>query len=98
MEDDDKPVGRVLSRRRALAVFGAAGVTFTAVGTAVHVLQLAGAQCKRLPGATVDIWHCDAAGVYSDIAAEGTTGKNYLRGYQVSNRGGIVKFTTILPG
>ncbi|WP_202868139.1 hypothetical protein [Kribbella sindirgiensis] len=36
--------------------------------------------------------------MYSDIAAEGTTGKNYLRGYQVSNRGGIVKFTTILPG
>ena len=35
MEDDDKPVGRVLSRRKALAVFGAAGVTFTAVGTAV---------------------------------------------------------------
>ena len=76
MEDDDKPVGRVLSRRRALA----------------------GTQCKPLPGATVDIWHCDAAGVYSDIAAEGTTGKNYLRGYQLSNRGGIVRFTTILPG
>jgi hypothetical protein len=36
--------------------------------------------------------------VYSDIAAEGTTGKNFLRGYQVSNSGGIVKFTTILPG
>ena len=60
--------------------------------------QLVDCVRKPLPGATVDIWHCDAAGVYSDIAAEGTTGKNYLRGFQVSNGGGIVKFTTILPG
>jgi hypothetical protein len=26
------------------------------------------------------------------------TGKDLLRGYQVANRGGIVKFTTVLPG
>jgi hypothetical protein len=32
MEDDDKPVGRVLTRRSALALFGVAGIALTAVG------------------------------------------------------------------
>ncbi|MFG1818216.1 hypothetical protein ACGFIF_30935 [Kribbella sp. NPDC049174] len=64
----------------------------------LHILQVGDQACKPLPGATVDIWHCDAAGIYSDIAAEGTTDKNFLRGYQGTNRGGIVKFTTVLPG
>ncbi|TCO22299.1 dioxygenase-like protein [Kribbella steppae] len=72
-----------------------AGTAFTLV---LHILQVGERACTPLPGATVDIWHCDAAGIYSDIAAEGTTGKNFLRGYQVTNRGGIVKFTTVLPG
>jgi protocatechuate 3,4-dioxygenase beta subunit len=62
------------------------------------VSQISDCVVTPLRGATVDIWHCNAAGIYSDIAAEGTTGKNYLRGYQVTNNGGIVQFTTILPG
>ncbi len=51
-----------------------------------------------LPGAFVDIWHCNALGVYSDIAAENTTGQQFLRGYQVTNTHGNVKFMTIYPG
>jgi len=159
VEDDDTPVGRVLSRRKALSLFGVAGVTFTAVGsTAVasadtatatsasesaadcvvakpemtegpyfvdeglnrsdirvdtsdgsvvagatfgltlKVSQLVDCVRKPLHGATVDIWQCDAAGIYSDVAREGTTGKKFLRGHQVTNGGGIVRFTTILPG
>jgi len=160
--DDDIPVGRILNRRRALAIFGAAGAAFTAGGAAIAMANTATASAasgsaasgsavdcvakpemtegpyfvdeglnrsdiridtsdgsmvagttlslvlrvsqivdcvnQPLPGATVDIWHCDAAGIYSDVAAEGTTGHDYLRGYQVTNGGGIAKFTTVLPG
>jgi protocatechuate 3,4-dioxygenase beta subunit len=54
--------------------------------------------CTPLPGAYVDIWHCDAAGGYSDVASEGTSGQKYLRGYQMTDENGVAKFTTIVPG
>jgi protocatechuate 3,4-dioxygenase beta subunit len=54
--------------------------------------------CKAIKDAIVDIWHCDALGVYSDIAAEGTSGKKFLRGYQETNGAGKAGFGTILPG
>jgi protocatechuate 3,4-dioxygenase beta subunit len=50
-----------------------------------------------LIGAVVDIWHCDAAGTYSDVAGTGA-GKKFLRGYQMADRNGQVKFTTVFPG
>jgi protocatechuate 3,4-dioxygenase beta subunit len=48
----------------------------------------------------VDVWHCDADGVYSDVQDPGfnTRGKKYLRGYQVTDASGRAKFTTIYPG
>ncbi len=57
-----------------------------------------GSSCTPLVGAFVDIWHCDAAGLYSDVAAEGTAGQTFLRGYQVTDSNGVVNFTTIYPG
>ena len=54
--------------------------------------------CTPLPGAHVDIWHCDAAGKYSDESANNTVGQKFLRGYQVTDENGAVKFTTIYPG
>jgi len=54
--------------------------------------------CAALEGAQVDIWHCNAAGVYSDIAAESTTSETWLRGYQLSDSNGLVSFSTIIPG
>src|SRR5690242_18995647 len=33
----------------------------------MHVFSVSKGGCKRLPGAGVDIWHCDAQGVYSDV-------------------------------
>jgi protocatechuate 3,4-dioxygenase beta subunit len=56
--------------------------------------------CAPLPGATVDIWHCDALGVYSDVSDPNfnTKGKEFLRGYQVTDAGGTAQFTTIYPG
>ena len=51
---------------------------------------LTGALCLRLGTATP--WR------YSDIAGEGSAGKKFLRGYQVSDENGAVQFTTIYPG
>ncbi len=154
MSGDDVTIGRVLTRRRALALLGAAGLAGSrllapsaarAQGTAVpgvcvvrpaltegpyfvdvkldrsdiradptdgtrrpgaplsislRVSRLAGSACAPLPGAIVDVWHCDAAGVYSDVADPhgSTVGHRFLRGFQTTDAGGLVAFTTIYPG
>jgi protocatechuate 3,4-dioxygenase beta subunit len=62
------------------------------------VVVRADGSCAPVAGAVVDIWHANAAGKYSDVGSEGTSGKKYLRGLQVSDAGGQAKFTTIYPG
>jgi protocatechuate 3,4-dioxygenase beta subunit len=177
MDNDDAPVGRVLSRREVLALFGAAGAAMlaacmpgqtnatrapgaaattlatTAAGTAasttgslaaapacvvrpaltegpyfvdeklnradirsdpgtgalkeglpllltVRVSEVAASGCAALAGAQVDLWHCDAQGVYSDVgdASFSTVGQKFLRGYQLTGANGAAQFTTIYPG
>ena len=51
--------------------------------------------CRRIQGAAVEIWHADAAGVYSGVS--GNTG-NFLRGIQRTNSSGLARFETIFPG
>lgn len=48
----------------------------------------------------VDIWHCDALGVYSGVNAEGQAGLNttWLRGFQVTGPEGVVEYDSIVPG
>ena len=67
---------------------------------ALRVSSVGSKGCAPLAGAIVDIWHCDAAGVYSDARDAGfnTVGKKFLRGYQVTDAGGQARFTTIYPG
>lgn len=67
---------------------------------ALRVSRLAAGACAPLPGASVDVWHCDALGVYSDVSDPGgsTIGKKFLRGYQVTDADGLARFTTIYPG
>lgn len=60
------------------------------------VSQIGHDSCSPLPGAVVDIWHCDAAGVYSEF--ESGAGADFLRGFQQTDAGGQVTFTTIYPG
>ena len=60
--------------------------------------QVGASTCGPLAGALVDLWHCDALGVYSDVAAQSTVGRRFLRGYQVSDANGGVRFTTVYPG
>lgn len=59
-----------------------------------------GRSCTPLRGAMVDIWHCDALGVYSDVTDPrfSTVGKKFLRGYQVTDTNGTAEFVTIYPG
>ena len=66
----------------------------------IQVGRMAGGVCAALPGATVDVWHCDALGVYSDATdpSFNTKGQKWLRGYQVTDASGTAKFTTIYPG
>lgn len=56
--------------------------------------------CTPIANAIVDIWHCDALGVYSDVTDRSfdTVSKKFLRGYQVTDVNGTVQFTTIYPG
>jgi protocatechuate 3,4-dioxygenase beta subunit len=66
----------------------------------LRVSRLAAGACAPLPEAMVDVWHCDAAGVYSDVSDRGgsTVGRRFLRGYQTTGADGRVAFTTIYPG
>jgi protocatechuate 3,4-dioxygenase beta subunit len=63
--------------------------------------------CALLPDAAVDLWHCDAQGFYSGVAAEPGSGADgdpggasgtFLRGIQLTNADGIAELQTIYPG
>src|SRR5204862_5959516 len=51
---------------------------------ALRVHKIGGSDCTPLAGVVVDVWHCDALGVYSDVRDRSfdTRGKKFLRGYQ----------------
>ena len=155
MDIDDIPIGRVLSRREALAFLGATGALLflgcsessatssdtgdtssscvvrpelmegpyyvdeellrsdirsdpsdgtirpgALLALTFNVSRAASNACSPLAGAIVDLWHCDALGVYSDVSdpSFNTSGKKFLRGYQVTGSDGVARFTTIYPG
>lgn len=149
MRNDDAPVGRLLTRREAVLVLGAAGWGLVMPGLAprlprrtpcvarpqqtegpyfvdeklhridirsdpasgaisagmpldlsFQVSRLTGAACAPLAGVVVDVWHCDAGGIYSDVQDPGfsTIGQKFLRGYQVTDAQGRARFSTIYPG
>ena len=52
--------------------------------------------CTPIENAIVDIWHCDADGVYSGF--DQGEGERFLRGAQATSEDGIARFTTIYPG
>jgi protocatechuate 3,4-dioxygenase beta subunit len=70
-----------------------------ALALVVQRLDDAG-RCSPIPGARVDLWQGDAAGVYSDVVDPSfdTRGQRYLRGHQLTDATGTVRFTTIYPG
>lgn len=48
-----------------------------------------------IPGAVVYLWHCTADGRYSIYEIEN---ENYLRGVQIADEAGRIRFSTIFPG
>jgi protocatechuate 3,4-dioxygenase beta subunit len=72
---------------------GKPGVPLTLKLTVVDV-----STCRAINGAAVDIWHCDAGGVYSETSVQGTEDRTFLRGIQKTDAKGVVTFRTIYPG
>jgi protocatechuate 3,4-dioxygenase beta subunit len=68
--------------------------------------------CTPIKDAAIDVWHCDAAGVYSGFSQAGgggpgggpggaqsaTDDQTFLRGTQVTDANGLAQFHTIYPG
>ncbi len=69
---------------------------------ALTIVVLNASDCTPLAGAAVDIWQCDADGVYSGFPGQlgglDTTGQTFLRGTQITDETGSVTFQTIYPG
>jgi protocatechuate 3,4-dioxygenase beta subunit len=72
---------------------GKPGVPLTLRLTVVDV-----STCKPIKGAAVDVWHCDAGGVYSGTDVQQTEGFTFLRGIQKTDSKGLATFQTIYPG
>jgi protocatechuate 3,4-dioxygenase beta subunit len=146
-ENDDEMIGRLISRRAALRLFGA---TTALIGTRVSptkaqntalpscivrpattegpffvdeklnrsdirsdpsskkisagatlrltfLVSSVGAKgCAPLKGVMVDLWQCDANGIYSDV--QNAVGQKFLRGHQITDAKGQAQFLTIYPG
>jgi Dioxygenase len=62
--------------------------------------------CEPVPAIYLDIWHCNATGVYSGVVANGNGDSSDLgnlnntafRGLQKTDNMGIVQFETMFPG
>ncbi|GKZ19345.1 hypothetical protein AbraIFM66951_005575 [Aspergillus brasiliensis] len=62
--------------------------------------------CEPVPEIYIDIWHCNATGVYSGVTASGNGDSSdtsnldatFLRGIQQTDSDGVVQFTSIFPG
>lgn len=155
MGSDDGQIGRLLTRREAIALMGASSAALLAgcgaqaeatsdrtgtlpscivrpeqtegpyfvdeklnrsdirsdpVGGAVmdgaplqlqfRVSRVRDGACTPLSRMHVDLWQCNAVGVYSDVRDPNfnTVGQKFQRGYQVTDADGVAKFITIYPG
>lgn len=68
----------------------------------LDLLVLSADGCTPLANAAVDVWHCDAGGIYSgyqnQLGGLDTRGQVFLRGTQLTGADGRVQFQTIYPG
>jgi protocatechuate 3,4-dioxygenase beta subunit len=72
-------------------------ITEGKAGTALllRTTVLDASTCKPIPNAAVDVWHCDALGVYSGVQGNSA---NFLRGIQRTDATGLAVFQTLYPG
>lgn len=82
---DEKTFKAGAPQRMSLAEPGMAGQKLTITGA------VAGVVCGPIKDARIDVWQADAAGNYD------TTGFK-LRGYVLTDSGGIYRIETIVPG
>lgn len=74
------------------------------VPLALRLRVIEAGSCTAIAGARVDVWHCDARGVYSGYPGQSDShkldesGKTYLRGTQMADAAGWAGFRTIYPG
>lgn len=62
--------------------------------------------CQPIEGIYIDIWHCNATGVYSGVKSmdngnfgdEDNIDTSFLRGIQPTDANGAVQFSTVFPG
>ncbi|KAI0163464.1 Intradiol ring-cleavage dioxygenase [Pestalotiopsis sp. NC0098] len=56
--------------------------------------------CTAVEDLLIDIWHCNATGVYSGVSASGQGGLDTtsFRGVQATDTDGVAQFDTIVPG
>lgn len=74
----------------------------TALALTIAVSRLDGTSCAPYGGAVVELWQCDALGIYSGVkdinGLFDTTGQRFLRGHQRTGADGTASFVTIYPG
>lgn len=92
-EQEEGPYYVAIEKIRRSIAGGQAGVPLL-----LNVTVLDSSSGAPIQGAAVDVWQCNALGVYSDEASEQTLGKTYLRGVQLTDASGRVRFATIYPG
>ena len=85
-------------RRDSDPVSGAQPLPGVALDLTLWISTAAEEGCRPLRGARVDLWQCDAQGVYSGVPGRGTAGRDFLRGFQVTSEGGLARFLTVYPG
>lgn len=79
----------------------AEGLPGVPIEVRIEVLNLAG---QALPELRVDLWQCDAQGLYSgfngqgDDRSQGLLGQRFLRGGQLTGADGTAVFRSIYPG
>jgi protocatechuate 3,4-dioxygenase beta subunit len=92
-EQDEGPFYIDLARVRRDIVEDRPGVPLALALTVVDANT-----CEPIRDAAVDVWHCDALGVYSGEPSEDSRGETYLRGIQLTDASGRAEFATIYPG
>jgi protocatechuate 3,4-dioxygenase beta subunit len=92
-EQEVGPFYVAYDRVREDIVGGAVGLPLELEITVISSLT-----CKPITNAAVDIWQCDAEGVYSSESSENTVGQTFLRGVQFTDKLGQVTFRTVYPG
>jgi len=81
---------------------GQTGLPLTLNFTVINVNN----NCAVVPGARVDIWHCNKDGYYSgygnqtggSLGTQSYVGQTWLRGFQLTDATGKAQFITIYPG